>query len=140
MTQQQQIITWLKKYNAYKAGIENLTELSEDICNEGYGIDYSKDYISPTNSFSSTVENKVIKMDKLNIDSKIKSMQNVVHSIDKALNSLNDIEKVVIVDKYIKGRYYFQICYDLHISERWAKVKRSDALEKMRTVIFGDLN
>ena len=68
---EQTILEWLRKYEAYKAGIENLKQLIEDIAEEGMGINYSRDRISPTNKFNSDTENKAIRLDKLNIELKL---------------------------------------------------------------------
>lgn len=135
--QETQIIKWLRNYEAYKCGIENLNELVEDIADEGMGIDYSKDQLSPSHAFSSTVENKVLKLEKLHVTDKIKTMTNTVHSLDRALSSLTDIEKAVVVNRYIKGLYYYQFCYKVCVSERTAKRIRKSALIKMGIVIFG---
>ena len=137
--QSQQINDWLKDYNAYKEGIKNLKILVYDIAEEGMGIDYSKDQISPTNKFSSDVENKVLRLDKAQIEKKIKAMSNVVNAIDTALSgdSLSEIEKEVIKNRCIKGLYYYQFCYKIGTSERSAKRIKKDAISKMRIVIFG---
>lgn len=133
-----QIIKWLKNYEAYKEGISNLNELIEDVCESNFGIDYSKDSLSPSHAFSSDVENKVIQLEKLDITSKVKSMSNVIHSLDRALNCLTDREREVIVSRYIKGLYYYQFCYKIYVSEITAKRIRKAALKKMAIVIFGN--
>lgn len=136
---EQQVIEWLRQYEAYKCSIQNLNELIEDIAEEGMGIDYSKEQLSPTHAFSSIVENKVIKLDKLKVQSGIKAMNNVVHSVSEALNSLNDVEKAVVINRYVKGLYYYQFCYKIGASERTAKRIRKSAINKMAIVIFGQI-
>lgn len=132
-----QVINWLKNYEAYKQGVANLNELITDIAEEGFGIDYSKDSLSPSNAFSSDVENKVIKLEKLDLTAKVKSMSNVIHSIDMALNCLTEREREVIVSRYIKSLYYYQFCHKIYVSEITAKRIRKSALRKMVIVIFG---
>lgn len=138
--QEQQIIDWLKEYNVYKDSIKNLKILVYDIAEEGMGIDYSKDQISPTNKFSSDVENKVLRLDKAQIEKKIKAMSYIVNSIDTALSgdSLTNIEKEVVKNRCIKGLYYYQFCYKIGTSERNAKRKKKDAISKIRIIIFGE--
>lgn len=134
---EQRIIEWLKDYEAYKAGVENLKQSIEDIAEEGIGITYDKDPSGPTNKFSSVVENAVIKIDKLNIEHRIKVMQNIVNNIDRALASLTDVERDVIINRCIKNQYYYQFCYKICVSERTAKRIKKVALNKMSIVIFG---
>lgn len=134
---EQKIIEWLKDYEAYKAGIENLNQSIEDIAEEGIGITYDKDPSGHTNKFSSVVENAVIKIDKLNIEHRIKVMQNIVNNIDRALASLTDVERDVIINRCIKSQYYYQFCYKICVSERTAKRIKKVALNKMSIVIFG---
>lgn len=134
---EQQIIEWLKEHEARKAGIENLKETIEDIAEGGMGINYDKDPSGETNKFNSIVENAAIKIDKLNISHRIKAMQNVVNNIERALASLTDIERAVIINRCIKRKYYYQFCYQIGASERTAKRIKKEALEKMVIVIFG---
>jgi hypothetical protein len=134
---QQQIIEWLKEYEALQAGIDNLKQTIDDIAEEGMGINYDKDPAGPTNKFNSIVENAAVKIDKLNIGHRIRVMQNIVNNIDKALAILTDIEKNVIVNRCVKGKYYYQFCYEICVSERTAKRIKKEALNKMVIVIFG---
>lgn len=134
---EQQIIEWLQEYEALKAGVENLKQTISDIAEEGMGINYDKDPSGPTNKFHSVVENAAIKVDKLNIEHRIKVMSNIVDNIDRALQSLNEIERTVITCRCMKGLYYYQFCYKIGASERTAKRIKKEALRKMSIVIFG---
>jgi DNA-directed RNA polymerase specialized sigma24 family protein len=134
---EQTIAEWLRDYKAYKEGIKNLKILAYDIAEEGMGIEYDKDSVSPTNKLNSIVENKVIKLDKLHIEKRIKAMSNVLQAIDKSLDSLNDIEREVIKNRCINGLYYYEFCYKIGSSERTAKRIKKAALKKMSIVIFG---
>lgn len=133
-----QVIEWLKDYEAYKAGIENLKQIIDDIAEEGMGLTYDKEPVSPTNKFSSITENAVIKIDKHDIEHRIKVMENIVNAIDKALKSLTDIEREVIINRCMKSQYYYQFCYKVGCSERTARRIKKNALKKMVIVIFGE--
>lgn len=134
---EQQIVEWLENYNSYKAGIENLKQNIEDIAEEGMGISYDNEPVSGGNAFNSVVENAVIKMDKLEIQKRIKTMCNIVNNIDKALASLNDMEREVVINRCVKGLYYYQFCYQIGASERTTRRIKKDALRKMSIAIFG---
>lgn len=134
---EQQIVEWLENYNSYKAGIENLKQNIEDIAEEGMGISYDNEPVSGGNAFNSVVENAVIKMDKLEIQKRIKAMTNIVNSIDRALESLTDTERQVIINRCIKGKYYYQFTYEIGVGEKTAKRYKKEALRKMSIAIFG---
>ncbi|GEM_PF-2507363 len=128
---------WLEDYDSMKSRIEFLNEHIEDLAEAGMGISYDKEAVSPTNKFNSNVENAIIKMDKLDIFGEIKRIQNTINAIEKALASLNDIERTVIENRCIKGKYYYQFCYKIGASERTARRIKKEALKKMRIVVFG---
>lgn len=132
-----QIEEWLQDYEAYKAGIDNLNEIIEDIAESNMGISYDKDPSGPTNKFNSTVENAAIKIDKYDIQHKIKVMTNIVNAIDRAFTSLTDVEKTIIKNRCMRGQYYYQFCYQIGTSERTARRIKKEALRKMSIVIFG---
>lgn len=134
---EQQIVEWLKEYKACQLGIENLEQMIEDISEADMGINYGKESSVSTNKFSSVVENACLKIDKLNIRHRIKVMQNIVNSVDKALESLTNIEKEVVVNRCAKGKYYYEFCYKIGVSERMARRIKRQALNKMCIVIFG---
>jgi RinA family phage transcriptional activator len=136
--QKEQIINqWLEDYEAYKAGIENLKETIKDIAESDMGIRYSDDPKGSTNKFNSVVENAVLKIDKLDIERRINAMKNIVNNIDRALESLTDIEREVVINRCMKRKYYYQFCYQINVSERTAKRIKKEALRKMSIVIFG---
>lgn len=132
-----QIEEWLQDYEAYKAGINNLNEMIEDIAESNMGISYDKDPSGPTNKFNSVTENAAIKIDKYGIHHKINVMTNIVNAIDKALSILTDVEKIVIENRCIKGQYYYQFCGQIRTSERSARRIKKEAIKKMSIVIFG---
>lgn len=132
-----QIEEWLQDYEAYRAGVDNLNEMVEDIAEANMGISYDKDPSGPTNKFNSVTENAAIKLDKYDIKRRVKVMATVVNSIDNALRSLTDIEREVIDNRCIKGKYYYEFCHKICVSERTAKRIKQEALRKMSIVIFG---
>lgn len=134
---EQQIVEWLQDYEAYKIGIENLNEIVEDIAEEGMGINYDKDPSGPTNKFNSIVENAAIRLSRFDIAHRVKVMTNIVNNVDKALSSLTEIEKTVIINRCMKNQYYYQFCYKICVSERTAKRIKKEALRKMSIVVFG---
>ena len=113
-------------------------ENSNDVAEEGIGISYDKEPVSPTYKFSSATENAVIRLDKLNIEKRIKAMQNTVDAVDRGMEILSDTEKAIVIARCVKNEYYYQFCYKLRMSERTAKRIKKIALQKMSIVIFGE--
>lgn len=134
---ERQIVEWLEEYEAIKAGIENLEELINDIAESNMGINFQKESSGATNKFSSATEDAVIKLDKYNIKHRLKIMKNIINIIDKGLSVLSDVEKEIIINRCMKGQYYYQFCYKICVGERTAKRMKKDALKKMSIVIFG---
>lgn len=134
---ERQLIEWLEDYQALKAGIENLNEMIKDIAEADMGINYNKDHSGPTNKFNSVTENAAIKLSRLDITHRLKVMTNIVNNIDKALSSLTDIEREVIINRCIKKQYYYQFCYEICISERTARRIKKEVLHKMVIAIWG---
>lgn len=128
---------WLRDYNSMIGGIENLKEMVKDIAEEGFGVDISKEYVQRSNSFSSVTENAVIRLSEIDINGSIRTMTNIVNSIDRALNCLTDQEKTVVVNRCIHRRYYYQFLADVCVSERTAKRLKKEGIRKMSIVIFG---
>jgi len=133
----QQIVEWLKEYEAIKAGIENLEQTIEDIAQSDMAVNYDKEPTGKNNKFNSIVESAVVKIDKLDIKRRIEAMKNIVNNIDRALSILTDTERFIIEHRCIKSQYYYQFCYQINVSERTAKRIKKEALRKMSIVIFG---
>jgi len=134
---EQTIIEWLREYEAYRAGIENLKNVITDVAEEGIGISYDKDPSGSTNKFNSIVENAVLKIDRLKIEQKIKSMTNILNTLDRALDSLTEAKREIIINRCMKGQYYYQFCHKLYISERSARRLKKEALQELSIAIFG---
>jgi hypothetical protein len=134
---EEKLMKMLKNYDYFKSSIYYLKENINDIIEGGMGISYSNDIISKTNKINSVVEIAVIKIDKLDITKNIKSMQNTVDSIEAALNSLSELERLVINKRCIKGEYYYQFIHLACVSERTAKRIKRIALHKMAIIVFG---
>lgn len=131
------IVEMLRQYKYVKASITYLEETILDIVEAGLGISYSNDVISKTNKINSTVEIAVIKIDKQDLDIKIKSMKNTINSIDAALDSLTEVERKIIVNRCIEKLHYYEFIHTIFMCERTAKRLKKQALKKMSIIVFG---
>ena len=138
MIEQEQLVQkWLREYESMKVNVNYLKESMEDIIEAGMGVDTAKDSICKTNKPSSVVENAVIQMGELNITHRIKSLTNIINALDGALSALSEVEKVVIINRCMKGRYYYQFVHKICYSERTAHTIKRNAIKRMVEFIFG---
>lgn len=131
---------WLYNYNTFKTAIENLKIMyleKEKELEDGRPIQYDKERLSKTNSFSSETEKKAIEL--ATIKGRIEIMENKVKIIDNALNALNETEKKIIDLRYFKGEQWWKIAYSVAFSERWCKEIRRNAVKKIALSMFGRL-
>jgi len=66
---------------------------------------------------------------------KITILKSRICLIDLAIKALSDIEQKVVIRKIINQEPYYRMCGDLHISERYAKKIKKEAIEKIRKTI-----
>lgn len=130
------LIGILRQYKYVKASIVYLEETIQDIIEAGLGVSYSNDVISKTNKINSTVEIAVIKIDKEDINLKLKSMRNTIKSIDAALEILSTMERTIIVNVCIEKKHYYEFIHEIFMCERTAKRMKKQALRKMEMFIF----
>ena len=88
------------------------------------------------NSVSNVVEANVIKKieiedEKLNL---LRIEKNKVENIELYLSVLMDIERLVIEERYFKGKSWREIAIDLSYSESAVKKKRRNAIKKIAEV------
>jgi len=131
------VLEMLRQYKYVKASITYLEETIIDISEAGLGISYSNDVISKTNKINSTVEIAVIKIDKQDINQKIKSMKNTILSIDAALAALSEVERIIIINRFIEKKHYYEFIHTVFMCERTAKRIKKQALKKMVIIVFG---
>lgn len=118
----------LYNYTSIKIRIENKTIDLDELENDyrGIGTIGYEERSSPTNAFSSTVENEIIKRDEkiLRLRKEIKLMQNQIQRIDNAMQELKDYERALIEMKYFKKMNHEKIADELGFEpESIAKIK-----------------
>lgn len=132
---------FLYNYNSLKASIQNMKQEIKEIDHHSISaINYEKEPTSETHKFYSDTEEKAIRAIerkeqlKLNIlitESKLKR-------IDRAIDALNDNEKQVIYERYIKGRQWWEVAYKVKYNERWCKELRRRAINKIAIGLYGE--
>lgn len=132
----------LYNYQMYKISISNIEKEIEYLEEEDGSKALSYDGIStsPTNKISSmTEETALAVVEKIEyLERIIERNTRKVESIDRALEGLTWIERVVIEQKYILGKQWWQVGAEACFSERHCKRIRTDAIRKMVVGIYGE--
>lgn len=132
----------LYNYKMFEISIKNMQQEIEFLKSEdgGRGIAYDSIPISPTNKFSSSTEDIALSVtEKIDyLEHSIRRMNAKLESIDKAMEGLTEAEKDIIRKKYMLGKQWYVIAYEVSYNERWCKELRKRAISKMTIGIFGD--
>lgn len=133
----------LYSYKMFKISIENMKNEIKYLENEEdgmTGISYDGISTSPTHKFSSITEDTALaKSEKIDyLEHSIRRIESTLEGIDRALEGLSDIERNVIVERYIEGLQWWQVGYKVKYSERHCKRIRTDAINKLAIGLNGD--
>ena len=131
----------LSNYKMYKISIENLEIEIEYIKEEDglKGIGFEGISTSPTNVTSDITSDTVLsKMEKIEyLERTIEQNRRKVESIDKALEGLEDTERIVVIERYIEAKQWWQVASKVCYSESYSRTLRRKAVNKMVIGIFG---
>jgi DNA-directed RNA polymerase specialized sigma24 family protein len=131
----------LYNYNMLKVSIENMKlEIEETKKEDGMtAIEYSDEKTSPTFKITSQTEDTAIR----NIEhtdllrKRIEITQNKITRLDNAINGLNKNERDVIIKRYIEGKQWYIVAYEVNYNERWCKELRKRAIERLTIGLYG---
>lgn len=136
------IIHILKEYRVIDTKIKDLQlKLKELEEYEEIGIsaiDYSRDKIGKTYKFNSIVENQAIDIadQKVLLNAEIIHLQTLKQRIDNALQILDDEEKVIIKEKYMKNKKWYMVAMEVGSSVRRTIYRAEEALSKIEKILF----
>ena len=131
----------LKNYKMMKINIKNIEE--EIIFVKGdiglQGISYDGVSTSPTNEIKSSVENTVLSIQEEVhfLERNIERLVVNIEKIDRALEGLEDIERTVVIEKYINAKQWWQVASKVCYSESYSRAIRSRAINKLVKGIYG---
>ena len=137
----------LQNYNKMKVAALNLTEeikaqemllRDESIAS----IQYGDDRISGgTRELTITEAAAVrrIKLERHISDMRIRrdEMERTIRAIDRAFESLDDVDAELLKERYINGRSWAETAELLNYTEKWAREKGGRALRDMALMLFG---
>ena len=131
----------LKCYKLLLSHIDALEEqIKEAMIFDGVaGIDYAGDGIK-TNNINKLVENTALKNieDVILIKENLEKAKFKLHRLDSAIQSLELIEKQILIYKYIEGYQWFEVMCELNYSERTCREKLNNAVDKLAYIFYGD--
>ena len=136
----------LYNYRNLKAQIKNIELDIEEKLNDYdtlSAVQYDKDAISKTNKFNSEVENKVMQLDKNNVNDEIKFLQAKkrskeiqVERIDNILSVLQEEERKLMELRYFNGMQFTDIADILLKSDLYLQqLRRKIIIEKIIPLI-----
>lgn len=64
-------------------------------------------------------------------------MNNKLARVDQALESLDEVEQKIITSRYLKGRPWYKIAYEISYNERWCKEVRKRGISKVAVALYG---
>lgn len=132
---------YLYNYNSLKISVENMKqEIKELDYREISAINYAKEPTGKTYAFHSRTEESAIYVaeKKRLLEKMIKATESKLERIDRAIAALTDIERQIIIERYINGKQWWQIAYTVKFNERWCKEIRRRAVMKIAIGLFGE--
>lgn len=131
----------LSNYKMLEISIKNMKQEIDYLEKEDgmSGISYDGISTSKTNECKSSTESTVLSnMEKIHyLEHSILRATRQIESVDRVMDGLNDVERIVIEQRYIDGKQWWQVAYKANYGERHCKRLRSEAIEKMVIGIFG---
>ncbi len=131
----------LYNFKRLKESIEDLQLEIEEIKIDTDGvrsIRYDREKTSPTYKITSSTEDEVIrKIERIErLEKQIAKNKIKIQKIDRALNSLDEVEREIIEGKYLEGMQWWEIAESVKYSARWCNEKRKRAIEKIAAKLF----
>lgn len=130
----------LYNYKKTKIEIKNLILDLEALENDYQGVQAIgyEERSSPTNAFSSSVENEIIKRDEniLKLRNKIRLKEIEIEKVDNVLNSLNERDKYIIKEYYIERNQLKNISKHINLEESYLSSYKSKLIKDISNIMF----
>lgn len=131
----------LYNYKMFKINIKNMESEIEYLKKDDgmTGINYDGISTSSTNMINSITENTALSIsEKIHfLERRICKENMTLEKIDRAIKGLTETERIIIEQRYIEGKQWWQVAYKANYGERHCKRLRSEAIGKMVIGIFG---
>lgn len=104
------------------------------------GISYDMEKTSPTYKITSITEDAAIrKIERIEkLEKQIAKNKIKIQKIDRALKSLDEVERKIVEGKYIERLQWWQIEELVKYSVRWCREKKDRAIGKIAAKLFAN--
>lgn len=131
----------LYNYKMLKINIENMEQEIDYIQNNcgTTGVNYDGVSTSPTFKINSATEDTALSnIEKIQqLQDMIKKATLEINSVDRALEGLEEVERTILIEKYINAKQWWQVSGVVYLGERQCRNIRKAAIEKMIIGIYG---
>lgn len=139
----------LKKYNQYKAAIENLNEdieaMQSDIKNDvaapvaSYGTN-AGGVVRELNAVESATEKHLSLSAKIQENKRcIEAYERILRKIDRAIGELKPDDQFLIKGHFIDRRKWKDLSAEKFYTEKWARERSRKAVKAIAFMMFGDM-
>lgn len=133
----EETIKILEDYNMLRINCDTLA-FDVEAMNDDVSISTSntESIVCFTNAIHSSTEDKALQ--RIMRDEMVINSKKVIDVIDKCIEVLPELQRKVILNKYIKYKSWVEISFALHTSESWCKVQRNRAVRSIALALFGN--
>ncbi|NLY46846.1 MAG: hypothetical protein GX053_12795 [Tissierella sp.] len=132
----------LYNYKMIEISIENMEQEIEYLKNNDgtSGLSYDGISTSPTNKTSNPTENVALSnSEKIHyLEHNIRKNKRLLDSVNRALEGLTNTERIILQQKYIEGKQWWQVSAMAGYSESWSKSVRKEAINKLIIGMYGE--
>lgn len=132
----------LYNYKMFQINIENMESEIEYLRKEGdgmIGIIYEGINTSPTYKTNSMTEDVALSnSEKIHfLEHNIERNRRQLEKIDRVMNGLSEVERLILQERYIEGKQWWQVAHKVGYSESHSKGIRKKAIDKLIVGIYG---
>lgn len=139
VTYYERTVEYLENYKPLQASIENMEKEIEELdyfAAKGICLEYTGRNGYKTSLTEDAAINIMERKEQLR--RAIRRTKHNLDKIDRGLETLNEVEKYIIVARYFEGQQWWTIAYRLKYSERWCKELRRRAVKRISISLFGE--
>ncbi|MBP1924607.1 DNA-directed RNA polymerase specialized sigma24 family protein [Sedimentibacter acidaminivorans] len=133
----EETIRLLEDYNMLRINSDTLA-MDVETMNDDVSISTSntQSIVSFTNAIHSSTEDKALQ--RIMRGEMVVNSKKVIDTIDRCIEVLPELQRKVILNKYIKYKSWIEISFMLHTSESWCKKQRNKAVRAIALALYGD--
>jgi len=133
----EETIRILEDYNMLRINCDTLA-FDVEVMNDDVSISTSntESIVCFTNAIHSSTEDKALQ--RIMRAEMAVSSKKAIDVIDKCIAVMPELQRRVILNKYIKYKSWVEIGFELHTSESWCKIQRNRAVRSIALALHGN--